>query len=108
MSSYHFPLLFLTPDFDGNEVMQNNIAFVRRRWGVSIFDLATLATKHELNLPYQLMDVFLNRCNLELRVVGEDSQESAMRVFSAVRLGLYAAGMSPFLCPYIATHSINE
>lgn len=108
MPSFYFPLLFLTPDFEGEMIGSQEIVIARRRWETSTFDLATLATRHDLHFPYQLMDVLLQQCNLELRVSGCADYEAACRVFSAVRIGLYAAGMSPFLSPFVATHSIND
>jgi hypothetical protein len=108
VSDFFFPLLFLTPDFDGDMIGSDQIAIIRRKRSTSIFDLAILHTQHNLNLPYQVMDVFLGRCNLELRVSGCDEYEDACRIFLAVRIGLYAAGMSPFMSPFVATHSIDD
>lgn len=108
MTTYHFPLLFLLPDFDSDEVRVGPVRLVKRKWGTSIFDLATLATKHRLHLPYQAMDVFLARCNIELAVDGESSPQEAIETFNVFRLGLYAAGVSPFVSPFLTNYSINE
>src|ERR1039458_5630109 len=87
---------------------EGQFTFAMRRWETSLFDLASLATKHKLHLPYQLMDVFLGRCNCEVGVGGTDSLNEAKQAFESFRLGLYVRGVSPLICPFITTHSINE
>ena len=59
---FYFPLLFLVPGFPDDAVDTGPFQIAKRRWDTSTFDLATLATKHKLHLPYQAMDVFLSRC----------------------------------------------
>jgi hypothetical protein len=97
MADFYFPLLFLTPEFEGDLIEYPPYRLARRRWQTSTFDLATLATRHKLHLPYQAMDVWLNKCNVELAICGQDSHEAAIASFEAWRLGLYAAEVSPFL-----------
>jgi hypothetical protein len=105
---YYFPILFLAPEFEDQQIECSQFKLSKRLWETSIFDLATLATQHELHLPYQAMDVFLSQCHLEIEVKGEQCLESAITMFQALRLSLYAAGSSPFLSPFITTYSINE
>lgn len=107
-STYHFPLLFLIPRFDEAEIQQSSFRIAKRRWNTSTFDLATLATKHKLHLPYQVMDVLLSRCNLELSLQNHANVEEAIESFHTFRLAMYVAGSSPFLSPFVTTHSINE
>lgn len=107
MAAFHFPLLLLTPQFEPPSVESGPFRLSRRAWDVSIFDLATLASKHKLHLPYQLMDVMLARCNTEIRVEATDLQE-AFDTFQELRVGMYCHGVSPFLSPYAASHSIND
>ena len=54
------------------------------------------------------MDLFLSRCNMELRFEDRDSRNGADQAFQAFRIGMYCSGVSPFLSPFVATHSINE
>ena len=105
---FFYPLLFLVPDFDGPAVDCLPFRVVRRKWETSTFDLATLATKHKLHLPYQVMDVFLSRCNMELWISGKGSFTEANEAFQMLRVSLYSSGVSPFLCPFVTTHSIND
>lgn len=105
---FYFPVLFLVPALEGEKLESSTFCIAKRQWETSIFDLATLATKHKLHLPYQAMDVFLSRCNLEIRVTGQTSLQLAITTFQAFRLALYAEGVSPFLSPFVTTHSINE
>lgn len=51
---FHFPVMALAPGFDESALESPPFRLMRRAWDVSIFDLATLATKHRLHLPYQL------------------------------------------------------
>lgn len=108
VQDFYFPLLFLVPGFEGDSVEAGPFQIAKRRWETSIFDLATLATKHKLHLPYQAMDVFLSRCNLELRIEGRSSLEEATATFRSFRLALYATGLSPFISPFVTTYSIND
>jgi hypothetical protein len=107
LQSYYFPLLFLEPEVSFISATQSPFRLTRRRWTTSTFDLATLATKHRLHLAYQLMDVLLGHCHLELQVDAVD-REQAIESLSAILLGLYMHGVSPTLAPFVTTHSINE
>ena len=104
----YFPILFLVPAFDGTQIDYSYFRIAKRLWETSTFDLATLATRHRLHLPYQTMDVFLSRCNLELCVADQESLDAATAAFQSLRLALYTEGVSPFLSPFITTYSINE
>lgn len=106
MSAYFFPLLILRPDFM-EPIECQGVSISPRKWATSIFDLATLATKHRLHLPYQLMDVLLNACNCEVQVSNAESLEDAFSRFERLRIGLYVSGVSPFLCPLVSSESIN-
>lgn len=100
---------FLLPEFEGDEIKYGNFSVAKRRWCTSTFDFATLATKHKLNLPYQLMDVLIGKCNSEVAVDGNNNTfELATEAFQSFRLGLYLQGVSPFLVPYVTTASIND
>lgn len=104
---FYFPVLFLVPEFEESELDLGHFALSTRKWQTSLFDLATLATRHKLHLPYQAMDIFLAHCNLEVRVSAVATVEEAQRKFRALQVALYRSGISPFLSPFIATHSIN-
>ncbi len=108
MQAFYFPLLFLVSGFDGDTVEAGPFQIAKRRWQTSTFDLATLATRHKLNLPYQAMDVFLSSCNMELCIGGRASLEDATAAFRSFRLALYATGLSPFLSPFVTNYSIND
>lgn len=106
MPDFHFPLLFLEPKFEG-EIDCPPFRVVTRKWETSIFDFATLGTKHKIHLPYEIMDIFLRKCNLELCITGQKNHEDATSLFKSWRLALYSAEVSPFLSPFITTYSIN-
>lgn len=108
MQAFYYPLLFLTPDFEGTSIEAGPFRIAKRLWQTSTFDLATLATKHRLHMPCQAMDVLLSRCNLELCIEEQSSREEATTAFQSFRLALYTCGVSPFLSPFITTYSINE
>jgi hypothetical protein len=107
-TDFFYPLLFVTPAFDGDAVDCPPFQLARRKWETSTFDLATLATKHKLHLPYQVMDVFLSQCNLELCISGKPSLTEANRAFRTLKVALYSSGVSPFLSPFATTYSIND
>lgn len=106
--SYYFPVLSLIPDFDEVILTGPKINIIKRLWDTSIFDLATLATKHRLHMPYQLMDVFFKGCNLEICIKNENNTSEAISRFCSIRIGLYTEGVSPFYAPFYLTHSVNE
>lgn len=105
--SYYFPLLFLVPRFEGDLAI-GRYGLAARKWSTSIFDLATLATNHELNLPYQVMDVMLTQCNLELAIHDVSSFEESVEFLDSFRVGAYLAGCSPFIAPFVTSRSIND
>lgn len=104
---YYFPLLFLSPKSDWEAIDEPPFRIARRLWETSTFDLATLATRHKLHLPYQVMDVMLGRCNVEVRIETEDL-DGAIELLHTLLLGLYMEGVSPTLAPFSTTHSVNE
>jgi len=107
MNDYFFPSLFLVPEFDAPQIESAVVSLAKRRWETSTFDLATLATRHRLHLPYQVMDVFLSKCNVELCIKQQPSLENAVARLRSLKMALYAAGVSPFVTPFITSHSIN-
>jgi hypothetical protein len=107
LASFYFPLMFLIPRFD-SELASGRYGLTARKWETSTFDLATLATRHDLHLPYQVMDVMLARCNLELAIHKAESYVEAVEYLDCFRVGAYLAGCSPFVAPFITTKSINE
>lgn len=107
--TFYFPLLFLCPDAPWTETHHAPpFQLARRFWGTSIFDLAALASHppHKLHLPYQVVDVMLGHCNIELAVEGSDL-EDATAWLSSFLLGLYSLGCSPTIAPFATNHSIN-
>ena len=54
------------------------------------------------------MDVYLNLCNLELELLTDEGFDRARQDVEIVRALLYFDGVSPFVIPYGATHTINE
>ena len=106
-NSYHLPILFLNPCFEEAELDLGYFSLLKRKWQTTPFDLATLATKHKVHLPYQAMDIFLSHCNLEVRVSNVGEIAEAVAKFRALQVALYRNGMSPFLSPFITSHSIN-
>ena len=105
--TFYFPLLFVGPDRDWEAVDAPPFRLARRLWETSTFDLATLATRHRLHLPYQMMDVMLGRCNLEVRIDATELDD-AIEWLHALLLGLYTERISPTVAPFATTHSIND
>lgn len=106
-TSFYFPLLYLVPRFEV-DLAKGRYEVVARKWATSTFDLATLATRHELHLPYQVMDVMLAQCHMELAVHRVSSYEEAVEYLDCFRVGAYLAGCSPFVAPFITSRSVNE
>lgn len=106
-SAFFFPVLFWLPGSEHTEATTDKFSIAARRWQTTTFDLATLATKHNLHLPYQLMDVFLSQCNLEVRVEADDL-ESAVDRMEIFLLGTSLEGISPTITPFATSHSIND
>jgi hypothetical protein len=109
MQTYYFPTLLLYTEIGEDlEIDSEKYKIIRRAWDTSIFDLATLATRHKLHLPYQVMDVLLRSCNCEIAVKNAATPDEAIKLFNHLRLGLYISGASPFCSPFLATESINS
>lgn len=105
---HYYPALLLVPGFEEDVIEADSIRVSRRLWQTSTFDLATLAAEHDLKLPYQLMDVFLGSCNIEIGVLRCKSREVAQERLFAFRTVLYAEGVSPFILPFSTNVSINS
>jgi hypothetical protein len=108
MTAYFFPCLILVPKFEGNSLKFAGITVHRRLWETSTFDLATLETKHVLHLPYQLMDVYLRACHLEIEIRGDLVRDEVIDEMQMIRALLYLRGVTPFMIPFVTTHSIND
>lgn len=105
MAEFHFSSTFLVPSTK-DVIREGRFAMVPRKWEVSVFDLATLATRHRLHLPYQMIDVLLGRVNLEFSVDAE-SVDEARDWMRALQIGLYINGLSPFIVPIVGNVSLN-
>jgi hypothetical protein len=107
MTTFFLPLLLLPVDFEGDSCGSGPFAIHKRKWKISTFDLATLASKHKLHIQYQLMDVLLlaSECELEVRASTLEEARELARLFKTM---MYMHRTSQFLMPYIATHSINS
>jgi hypothetical protein len=108
MVKYFFSTVAVFPQFEEKMLRFGQFAVHRRLWQTSTFDLATLATKHTLHIPYQLMEVFLGDCHLELELDWDGSFESAQEEMEIIRALLYLDRLAPFVIPFVATHSIND
>jgi hypothetical protein len=108
MPSYFFPCLHINPKFNEALWESGNIVLRRRLFPTSTFDLATLDSYHTLHIPYQLMDVYLSGCHLELEIRGaQDFQQAADRA-QVLRMLFYVQGLAPFLIPFCTTYSVND
>ena len=108
VTAFFFPCLLLIPKFEGASLTSGNMVIRKRLWDTTTFDLATLATKHILHLPYQLIDIFLRSCNLEIEVNGHLHHADAFDEMQMLRTLLYLRGVSAFMIPFVTTHSIND
>jgi hypothetical protein len=104
---FYLPLTGLRPTFQ-SEVGAPPFTLARRQWDVSTFDLATLATRHKLHLPYEAMALMLASVNCEMAVAGDISHLEALDLGRSFRAALYAQRVSPTVVPFVATHSVNQ
>jgi hypothetical protein len=107
METFFFPLLWLIPDFEAEACGDSPFRVVKRKWDVSIFDIYSLvAEKHPLQLPAELMHLFLQQVNLEVEVTATDFMSAADRL-DCFRAMLYLRGTSPIVAPLACNMSIN-
>ncbi|NEN80800.1 HEPN domain-containing protein [Paenibacillus elgii] len=107
MKEYFFTVLMIKPPDGIDEYRNGDYGFIRRKWEVSIFDLATLQNNHALGVSYELISIFLNTCNMEFSVKA-NSKDEAVYVFKLLRALLYINGFTPFITPLLSTYSINQ
>ncbi|WP_338826381.1 hypothetical protein MTBGP_11970 [Moorella thermoacetica] len=107
MPNYYIPALFLVPGDNCKDVRVEPYGLVLRKWDVTIFDLATLETKHSLHIPYEMMTIFLRNCNMEF-VISAPTVEKAKLEARVLKAMLYINGVAPHILPFISTHSIND
>ena len=77
MQSYFFPCVGLVPDFQEPAVTAGRFTVHRRLGETTTFDVATLASRHRLHLPWQLMDVFLSKADCEIEVRCQEGYEAS-------------------------------
>lgn len=107
MPDFFFPCWIVIPKFEETTISSGRFAVSKRLWQTSTFDLATLATKHQLHLSYQMMEVLLSSANCELRV-SATSREEAIEAADVLKVLLCINGVTPFVLPFVATHSVND
>ncbi|HAM43741.1 MAG TPA: hypothetical protein DCM67_01780 [Propionibacteriaceae bacterium] len=104
---YYFMAQGAVPADQHNDLVQGPFRVIPRRWHVSTWDWALLATEHELHLPFQLPDLEAQSVNLELAVEA-DSVRTAVTMVEALRLALACHGLVPVSTPTICSHSVND
>lgn len=104
---FHFTTLYLEPGFDESCIGGRDVIVRRTSQRPSMFDIATLSVKHEVELPYTLMEVFTSRSQAEVSVAA-DSFEEAWEKVSAFRLLLYSEGGAPFVIPLCSNALLAE
>ena len=82
---FFFPISHVIPEDNIEEVKIENIFIVPRKWDVTFYDLATLGAKHRLKMPYELLNVYLKYCNLEV-CLEASSFEKAIVQYNCFRL----------------------
>ncbi|KAF0834340.1 hypothetical protein C8E84_2163 [Ornithinibacter aureus] len=102
------PVLHLVSE-SPDRYQTGGFAILPRRWDVGITDWAWLAVSqhHTLEVEYQLADVLIQHCNLELVVEAPDLR-SARGQFEWLYASLMIVGVAPFFAPFVSTHSIND
>jgi hypothetical protein len=108
MPRLFFPVVRGVPAFADESCGTDHIRAHRRTWQTSTFDLATLATRHKLHLPYQLMDVFLSSVNWEIEISYYGDLENAFDTASIFKVMLYTQGVCPIILPFATSHTLNE
>ena len=98
----------IAPRFDEPVLTFENLSVHKRLWDTSTFDIATLAAYHKLHMPYQLMDVYLRACSLEIELDRSGGFEDISDEIDIIRALLYLEGVSPFVVPFCTSYSVNE
>ncbi|MCP3014820.1 HEPN domain-containing protein [Nocardiopsis dassonvillei] len=104
---YYSPATNLLPPEEGEPIWEGRFGVIPRKWNVSIFDWAELATQHRVHLPWAAAESMLKSCNLEFAVKGV-SLESTTEEFSSLKTLLYSNGLTPFSLQLTSNYSINE
>lgn len=99
----------MVPDFDADVIEgTGGFSVVKRKWEVSIFDLYSLvAERHPIHLPAELLQIFLQRVNLEIAVTADTFDDAADRL-DVLRAMLYLQGLKPFIAPFGESISLNK
>lgn len=107
MERFFSPASTIVPDYEGEEVWIDGVGIIRRRWDVSLFDWAELATKHKVRIPWTIADHLLKSCNLEISIQAPAFSEAA-RMLKTFHVMLYINGLHPFTTQMISDYSINQ
>lgn len=95
------------PQFEPDIIGTESIKVHKRKWKVSIFDVFSMvAKKHPLRVPNELMNLFLQKTNLEVEVDAGDLSKAADCI-DCFRAMLYIRHVMPTVAPFACNTSIN-
>jgi hypothetical protein len=104
---FYLPLLGISPTFDQERVARPPFTLARRNRRANLPDLSTIGAKHKMHFPFQFADALLTGCKMELCIDASTTDEAKLQA-SRLRLALLLDGTTPFLIPFIASHSEEE
>lgn len=107
MPKFYFPCSYIVPEFDQDEIGISEYTILKRKVNTTIFDLMVILTKHKTALSYQLIDIMLSQCNLEIVIEANDI-DSAKSKFNIIKVMLYLEHLSPFINAFVSNYSVNE
>jgi hypothetical protein len=107
VTRYFAPAAMLIPEDIDHEEWAGPWGVVVRKWDVSVFDWAELASEHQIRLPWTVADAMLKSCNMEIAVDAESPQVGAEKL-RLLHIMLYVQGLHPFSVQMYSDHSINQ
>ena len=72
------------------------------------FDCATLGSSHKINFSWQLLDIFLAQCDVEIEITNAADFRLAQDCARIIQSMLYVEGISPFIMPIVMSHGLRD
>ena len=106
---YFFPLCSVIADEDVDQIKIDGVYFIRRDAFAHYSDLRPLSenSRHILKVPCEILNIYFNKCNLEVTLEAEDVNEAILK-YKCFRALLYSNGITPYISPCVCSHSLDQ
>jgi hypothetical protein len=107
LPSYYFPCLGISGP-EAETVPRDGVILRRRLFEPSSFDFATLGGFHGLQFKWQMLDLFVSQCGVEIEITDVPDFAAAQERIRLLQAMLYVHWVTPFIVPFGLTHGMRD